>query len=118
MNWLDWKYANLLGPQLPNFKVKSNRLINCSCPFCDEAHTSHKKRPMRGYILDGRETGVYFCHRCGISMSVPSLLKRLDESLYAEYIKEKLMNRGGNSGVESLPSKQPVEGSSSLSPLH
>ena len=109
MNWLDWKYANLLGPQLPNFKVKSNRLINCSCPFCDEAHTSHKKRPMRGYILDGRETGVYFCHRCGISMSVPSLIKRLDESLYSDYIKEKLCGR--NSGVESVPSKHSVESS-------
>ena len=109
MDWLQWKYANLLGPQLPNFKVKSNRLINCSCPFCDEAHTSHKKRPMRGYILDGREMGVYFCHRCGISMSVPSLLKRLDESLYADYIKEKLCGR--NSGVELVPSKHSVESS-------
>ena len=102
MDWLSWKYVNLLGPQLPNFKVRNN-LICCSCPFCDEIHTSHKKRPMRGYILDGRETGVYFCHRCSISMSVPNLIRRLDSNLYADYIKEKFSERGGH-GIDRCAS--------------
>ena len=108
MDWLQWKYVNLLGPQLPNFKVRNN-LICCSCPFCDEIHTSHKKRPMRGYVLDGRETGVYFCHRCSISMSVPNLIWRLDSNLYADYIKEKFSERGGHGIDRCATAFQAVE---------
>ena len=116
--WLEWKYLNFLSSQLPNFKLKSNRLVNMSCPFCRELETSSKKRPMRGYVFDAGEHFNYYCHRCGKSMIAPTFIKRLNPSLYADYIKEKFSVRGGNSGVEFDAFQASGRGFSFLSPLH
>jgi hypothetical protein len=110
-NYLEWKYIQLLSSQLQNYKTKSNRLINMSCPFCRETETSHKKHPARGYVFDAGEHFNYYCHRCGESMTAPTFIKRLDTNLYADYMKEKLKDRGYSSGVEHRPSKSSVESS-------
>ena len=92
--WLEWKYLNLLSSQLPNFKLKSNRLANMNCPFCRELETSSKKRPMRGYVFDAGEHFNYYCQRCVESMIFPTMLRRLDPGLYADFIKERLLDAG------------------------
>lgn len=93
-NYLEWKYVGLLSSQLSNFKYKSNRLVNMSCPFCRELETSSKKRPMRGYVFDAGEHFNYYCQRCGESMIVPTMLRRLDPGLHADFIKERLLDDG------------------------
>ena len=93
-NYLEWKYLNLLSSQLPNFKLKSNRLANMSCPFCRELETSSKKRPMRGYVFDAGEHFNYYCQRCVESMIFPTMLRRLDPGLYADFVKERLLDSG------------------------
>lgn len=49
--------------------------ISFACPICgDSAHISSKKRG--NIILKGQYKGIYKCHNCGISMSVPKFINR------------------------------------------
>ena len=114
--WLEWKYLNLLSSQLPNFKLKSNHLANMSCVFCRELETSSKKRPMRGYVFDAGEHFNYYCQRCVESMTFPTMLRRLDPGLYADFVKERLLDSGkhvrpteGMKEAPKLSSRSPNE---------
>jgi transcription elongation factor Elf1 len=87
--WLDSKYLSLLSFRLRNFKRKGSAW-NFSCPYCGDSKTD--KRKARGYVYNRKGKLRYYCHNCGIpNVDIPRLIQHLDQSLYDEYIKEKLM---------------------------
>lgn len=86
--WLDVKYVGLLSSRFRNFKRKSSTLWNMSCPVCNDSRQN--KSRARGYIYEKTGKLVYYCHNCGYSSNIPNLIKTLDQSLYQEYLLEKL----------------------------
>jgi len=87
MNYLELKYMNLVAYKLRNYKQRSNRLINFSCPYCGDS--SHKKNRARGYILEKNGSSVFYCHNCSVTKSVEQFIKFLDETTYQEMMMEK-----------------------------
>lgn len=88
MLWLQQKYVGLIGPRLRNFRRKGPDLWNFSCSVCGDSTTNLRKA--RGFIYGKGGGLVYHCHNCGVTMGFPKLLKRMDENLYLEYVKENL----------------------------
>lgn len=87
MLYIDAKYAAILGSQLRNFKIVKPYLWNFSCPVCGDSST--KKTKARGYIFQLKTELVYKCHNCGLSCNFGNLLKRVNSSLYDEYVLER-----------------------------
>lgn len=88
MQWLEQKYVGLLSGRLRNYTRKSNSLYNFSCPICGDSDSN--KRKARGYIYEKKGKSAFHCHNCGASMSVPNFIKMVDQSLYNQFIMEKL----------------------------
>jgi len=80
----DLTYIGFLSSRVRNFKKKSQYLWNFSCPFCGDS----KKNPLkaRGYVFRTGGGLTYKCHNCGVGSSFGNLLKRVDMSLYNDYI--------------------------------
>lgn len=89
MDFIDYKYANLLSPRLERFKKQTNNVYNFRCPLCGDSHT--KKSKTRGYILSKADKTVFYCHNCGASMSLGNFIKTLDPTLYKEYAQERFV---------------------------
>ena len=91
MSWLEQKYIGLVSTRLDKFKRRNNT-YNFRCPVCGDSQ-KHKNKS-RGYIIlkDGHHS--FFCHNCNQSMSIDNFIKFLDQSLYNEYVKEKLLEKG------------------------
>lgn len=87
---LEAKYISLLSNRLRNYKRKSGNIFNFSCPICGDSEV--KKNKARGYVYDKNGTCWYHCHNCNASMYASNLIKLMDDSLYKEYVKEKLKN--------------------------
>jgi len=87
MDYTDLKYINLICSRLENFKQKSSEVYNFKCPFCNDGH--HGKR--RGYIFWDYKNNLFFnkCFNCSQVLPFSAFIKRLDETLYLEYRKEK-----------------------------
>ena len=92
MIWLDAKYLSLLSGRLRNFKRKSATLYNFSCPVCGDSASDLRKA--RGYAYQKKDDLVFHCHNCGVTMTVRSLIKKLDVGLYSEYNLERLRESG------------------------
>lgn len=91
--WLDAKYISLISFRLRNFKRRGSNLWNFSCPFCMDSKTD--KRKARGYIFQNKGKLIYKCHNCNVPvMDVPHFIQRLDQTLYEDYTKEKLLSTG------------------------
>lgn len=78
-------FIQRLGVTLPNFKqIKAQ-----NWEFSHSCETKHdfKRTKARGYIFPNpKRTGFIFkCQHCGLSTSVPNLLKTESPSLYEEY---------------------------------
>lgn len=90
LNWLDSKYLSLISFRLRNFKRKGSA-FNFSCPYCGDSKTD--KRKARGYVYQQKGKLRFYCHNCNVpGVDIPKLVKFLDQGLYDEYIKEKLVN--------------------------
>ena len=87
MLYIDAKYAAILGAQLRNFRQVKPYLWNFSCPVCGDS--SSKKTKARGYIFQLKSELVYKCHNCGLSCNFGNLLKRVNASLYDEFVLER-----------------------------
>ncbi len=85
MSWIDKKYINLLSSRLEQFKWRGN-VANCRCPICFDSETHKNKK--RGYFFEAGDHWNYFCHKCGKSTTVATLIKMLDSNLYKEYVLE------------------------------
>lgn len=88
MQWLEQKYVSLLSNRLRNYTRKSSSLFNFSCPICGDSESN--KRKARGYIYEKKGKSAFHCHNCNASMSVPNFIKMVDQSLYNEFVMEKL----------------------------
>jgi len=98
MDWLEQKYIGLLSNRLRNFKRKSNNLYNFSCPICGDSHKIKSKA--RGYVYDKGGKGIYHCHNCGVTHSIPNFIKLVDSGLYQEYQLEKISNNKSKEQIE------------------
>lgn len=107
MNYLENKYLDMVSYKLRNYKHKSNTLINCSCCYCGDSTT--KKSRARGYIIEKNGKSVYYCHKCGVTVSIPNLIKFLDEDVYLQYIMEKFKD-----SKEQQPEKPKIDFSTGL----
>lgn len=83
----DLKYVPILCNRYRNFRKVDTYTWQMSCPICGDSSTHPAKA--RGYIFKHKESMVYKCHRCGVSMSFGRLLKDQDANLYKQYIREK-----------------------------
>lgn len=91
MDWLEHKYIGLLSGRLRNYKRKSSNLFNFSCPLCGDSHKIKSKA--RGYIYDKEGKGVFHCHNCGATHSIPVFLKLVASDLHQSFLLEKLADR-------------------------
>lgn len=87
MLYIDNKYVSILGAQLRNFRQVKPYLWNFSCPICGDSST--KKNKARGYIFQIKSELVFKCHNCQYSCNFGNLLKRVNVSLYDEYVLER-----------------------------
>lgn len=98
MDWLAHKYIGIVSTRLDKFKRKGPNLYNCRCPFCMDSEKSKSKA--RGYIYEKQGKMIYFCHNCGMSLSVSSFIKAIDLNLYNEMQLERLMDQKPKEQIE------------------
>ena len=90
MLWIDDKYASIVGSRLRNFKKKDQYLYNASCPICGDS--SKNKNKARLYIYR-QHAGLFVkCHKCQYGSNLGNFIKRVDATLYAEYVMERYKN--------------------------
>lgn len=87
MDYVDKKFINLLSPRLRNFKWKGPALANFSCPICGDSQS--KKTKARGFIFSHKNTSMFKCHNCAVSLPLGKLLQQTDSVLYSDYRLEK-----------------------------
>lgn len=90
MSYLDVKYLLLLSSYLRNFKQKSSKVFNFSCPICNDS--AKKLTKSRGYAIVTPNNLHIYCHNCQYTAKFPAFLKHLNYNLYAEYLFEKFQN--------------------------
>ncbi len=110
--FLEHKYTNLLSVRFDRFTKKSARLYNCKCPICLDSKKNKSKA--RGYFYVRMNRINYKCHNCGASMSLGSMLKEFDPTLYKQYVYERYASgENGHSNYkkpdESVPFKSMVK---------
>lgn len=91
MDWLDNKYINLVSTRLEKFKRKGPNLYNFRCPICGDSESNKNKA--RGYVYHKSGKLLFHCHNCNATMNVSNFIKMLDQTLYNEYVLEKLADR-------------------------
>ena len=94
MDLIDSKFIGLLSSRLSKFKRVKQGLYNFRCPICGDSKTSKNKA--RGYIYAVKSNTNFKCHNCGASMSLNSLIKKLDVILHKQYTLEKF--KDGHTG--------------------
>lgn len=87
MVFIERKYILLLSNRFRNFKQKEN-LYNFSCPYCGDS-TSNKFKA-RGYLIEKKNSYMYYCHNCNVSKNFERFLQDHDQLLHNEYKLEKL----------------------------
>lgn len=103
INYLENKYINLLSHKLLRFK-KVGEKYNFRCPYCGDSKKSKTKA--RGWVFGGKDNSTrYHCHNCGTPKSFVNFLKDQDVNLYAEYLKEKMVNKNDSSKLQPLKAK-------------
>ena len=90
MNFVDLKYIDLCCSQLKNFHKKGQYCWNFSCPICLDSHKSNRKA--RGYIYENKGKLLFYCHNCGLSLSISNFLKQVNPALYKTYSLEHFSN--------------------------
>lgn len=85
--FIDLKYVNIISNRFEKFQSKGNYLFNVRCPICGDSKKNKNK--MRGYIYRKVNGLFYTCHNCGCGMSLGTLLKTIDSSVYREYLLER-----------------------------
>jgi len=104
-DWLQRKYVMLCSSRLDRFKVKKQSpfLANFRCCFCGDSATD--KRKTRGYIYERKGSFFYSCHNCGLSTTAMKMVKKLDPTLYNDYMMERL-DETYSSAVRSHPAEE------------
>lgn len=84
--YVDEKYLMHVAYQLRNFRKKSDYLWNFSCPLCGDSKKN--KIRARAYVFRIEDHFAYKCHNCGCATSFSDFLRRLDDTMYKEYVRE------------------------------
>jgi len=103
--FVDTKYIHQISFRLRNFKQKSQKLWNFSCPICGDSQRNKTKA--RGYIYEVKNHLNFKCHNCSVSSSFANFLKNVDISLHKEYVAEKFFNGNGKT-IEKPKEEIPV----------
>lgn len=98
MDWIVNKYIGIVSTRLRNFKRKGPNLYNCSCEFCGDSEKV--KNRARGYIYEKQGKMFYFCHNCGITMTIYNFIKAIDLNLYNEMQLERLKDSKPKEQIE------------------
>lgn len=93
MLWLERKYLSMVSAQLQMSKWKGDTTLNHRCPYCGDSQKNLYKA--RGYHFVVEQSFVYKCHNCGKSTSSQSFLKDNFPTVYREFVKELLLEKGG-----------------------
>jgi hypothetical protein len=101
MNWLYGKYINLIATRLPLFKKQKENLFRFRCVECGDSEKNKYKA--RAYFIEEDRTVFYYCHNCGYSSEFFNWLREYDNSLYKQYLLDKL----GNSDVREVKTTRP-----------
>lgn len=106
--WIDQKYIFLIAPKLKRFKQKGPKLFNFRCPICNDSSKNQYKS--RGYIYSQDNEYWFKCHNCNKNFSLKSLIRKVDPTLYTDYIFERykenaieILNKGNSSKVPDPP---------------
>jgi hypothetical protein len=88
MDWLVNKYISIISVKLDKYKRKGPNLFNFRCPICGDSETHQNKA--RAYIYEKQGKTLFHCHNCNATMSAPNFIKMVDNTIYNEYVMEKL----------------------------
>ena len=118
--FIDIKYLNLLSTRLPLFKKKSDTLWNFRCPICGDSEKNKTKA--RGFVFQTKNSLVYKCHNCGVSLSLGNFIQKIDPVLYKAYRLEKFQQSGrkrqtDTKKIEKVVSAKPMFKSNNLKDL-
>ena len=110
MNLLDYKYIQLVSPQLQKFKRVKSDLFNFRCPYCGDSK-KHKNKA-RGLSL--QEEGMTTCTSAitvGVGRTFTNFLKDNCAGLYDQYVmeryKEGLTGKGSQTKSPDFKFEQP-----------
>jgi len=98
MDWLQQKYIGIISGRLERFKRKGPSLYNFRCPICGDSETNKSKA--RAYIYEKQGKMLFHCHNCNATSSVPKFIKAVDQSVYNDYVFEKLKDEKSPKQVE------------------
>ena len=91
MDWLQHKYIGIVSSRLDKFKRKGPSLYNFRCPICGDSETNKNKA--RAYIYEKKGNMLFHCHNCNATAGVPNFIKMLDQTVYNEYMYEKIQDK-------------------------
>lgn len=105
ISYLEQKYINLISYKLKKFKKVGNN-YNFRCCYCGDSKKSESKA--RGWFFSSKDSPtMYKCHNCGRIRKFHQFLKEQDYNLYAEYLKDKMVNGSTPTAIPSLQKKTP-----------
>lgn len=81
--YIDQKYLLLISNRLPFFKKTKDTTWNCRCVICGDSQKKVKKA--RGYFFKNKNSLMYKCFNCDISMYFNKFLQNIDASLHNQY---------------------------------
>jgi transcription elongation factor Elf1 len=83
----------MLGPMLPRFKKIAQTTYNFRCPYCGDSRKSRTKA--RGFVYKNKHGSLSFeCKNCGEYHGFETFLKNNSQTLFSEYLLEKMSSRG------------------------
>lgn len=103
MLWLDHKYINLMSSRLERFSRVNANTYKFRCPICGDSQKDTRKT--RGYVYMRKGTLKFFCHNCNASMGLSWFIKTQDPTLYAEYLKDRMLENGHKDEVQEFVDK-------------
>lgn len=100
--WLDEKYILLASSRLSKFK-RRGKTFNFRCPYCGDSSTNKTKA--RGYLFNRGKGYRFYCHNCQQSATFANFLQSIDQTLFTEYWKERIVAREQNPALPAVEEK-------------
>lgn len=97
------EYLNQVNYSLLLFKKIGNNSFNFRCPICGDSKKDIRKA--RGYLFPSpkKDSLIYKCHNCGISISFSALLEIINPELHRKYLFDVGFKENEEDEVESTP---------------
>lgn len=91
MLWIQRQFRERIKHRLPLLIERAGSgNWNFRCPLCGDSKKNPKKR--RGYLVEERDTLMFYCHNCNKSYPFDVFLRLLDRNVHAEYVTERFVN--------------------------